>query len=107
MLGQSVAAARADLLALGVAPGLSQAAFERSVGALLLQQPVVSQIDRLLTQPQRFGAVRDALARLPCAATPDFDATLAWQMLMRWLFHFLPGRYTRLPSRRSEVVGRA
>jgi hypothetical protein len=29
------------------------------------------------------------------------------QTLMRWLFHFLPGRYVRLPSRRSEVVARA
>ncbi|NNJ11752.1 hypothetical protein EKD04_015560 [Chloroflexales bacterium ZM16-3] len=76
-------------------------------GALLLQQPIVRHIDTFLIRPQRFGAVRDELARLPCAATPGFDATLAWQTLMRWLFHFLPARYTRLPSRHSEVVGRA
>ncbi|NNJ13476.1 hypothetical protein EKD04_024430 [Chloroflexales bacterium ZM16-3] len=61
----------------------------------------------LRIRTQRFGAVRDVLARLPCAATPGFDATLAWQTLMRWLFHFLPVRYTRLPSRHAEVVGRA
>lgn len=99
--------ARADLRALNVAPGLSKNAFTRSVGVLLLQQPVVRHIDGFLARPRRFGAVRDELARLPCAAAPGFDATLAWQTLMRWLLHFLPGRYARLPSRHSEVVARA
>ncbi len=99
--------ARADLLALNVSLGLSKIAFTRSVGALLLQHPIVRHIDIFLNRPQRFGAVRDELGRLPCANSPDFDPTLAWQTLMRWLFYFLPARYTRLPSRHSEVVGRA
>jgi hypothetical protein len=33
----------------------------------------VRHIDCLLRQPQRFGAVRDKLARLPCAAARGFD----------------------------------
>ncbi len=102
----AVANARADLLALPTLPGLSRDAFGRSIGVLLLQQPSVRQIDQMLKQPQRFGAVRDALARLPCAAAPDFNPTQAWQTLMRWLLHFLPARYVRLPSRHSEVLVR-
>jgi hypothetical protein len=58
-------------------------------------------------RPQRFGTMLATLARLPCAAAPAFDATAAWQTLLRWLFHFLPGRYRRLPTRHSEVVVRA
>ncbi len=79
----------------------------RSIGVLLIQQPIVQHIDHFLITPQRFGAVRDELANLACAAGPGFEPTLAWQTLMRWLFYFLPTRYTRLPSRHSEVVGRA
>ena len=71
------------------------------------QQPLVRHIDQLLTRPQRFGAVRDELARLPCAAVSGFAPTQAWQTLMRWLLHFLPGRYKRLAARHSEVLGRA
>jgi len=98
--------ARADLLALNVTLGLSKDAFTRNVGVVLLQRPIVRHIDRFLSHPQRFGAVRDELAHLPCAASPDFDPTRVWQTLMRWLFHFLPTRYTRLPSHHSEVVTR-
>lgn len=98
--------ARTDLRALNVMAGLSKNAFMRSIGVLLIQQPIVHHIDRFLITPQRFGAVRDELAGLPCAASPGFEPTLAWQTLMRWLFYFLPTRYTRLPSRHSEVVGR-
>lgn len=98
--------AYSDLLALGLSPGLSQPAFGQSVGALLLQMPIIHSIDQFLTEPQRFGAVRDRLAALPCALNSDFDPARAWQTLMRWLLYFLPGRYTRLPSRHSEVVAR-
>jgi hypothetical protein len=51
--------------------------------------------------------VHDVLMRLPCAAALGAKPGAAWQTLMRWLFHFLPGRYVRLPARRSEVVARA
>ena len=90
-----------------LSPGLPKHVFTRSVGVVLLQQPMVRHIDQLLTRPQRFGAVRDELARLPCAAVTGFEPTQAWQTLMRWLLHFLPGRYKRLAARHSEVLGRA
>ena len=77
------------------------------MGLLLLQQPIVRQIDELLATPQRFGAVKQFLQTQPCAAQPDFDATRAWQTLLDWLFYFLPERYERVPSRHSEVVVKA
>jgi hypothetical protein len=73
--------ARTDLVALNVMAGLSKNAFMRSIGVLLIQQPIVQHIDRFLINPQRFGAVRDELAGLPCAASPDFEPTLAWQTI--------------------------
>jgi hypothetical protein len=102
----SRANAASDLQAVPVPPGLSRPAFEAYVGMLLLQKPILRQVDRFLTQPQRFGAVRDLLARLPCSTIPEFDPTHAWQTLMRWLLYFLPQRYTRIPSRHSEVLQR-
>lgn len=96
-----------DLAQLNPPTGLPEPLFERYVGLLLLQQPIVRQVDALLATPQRFGAVRQFLQTLPCAAQPDFDATRAWQTLMDWLFYFLPERYERVPSRYSEVVGKS
>ncbi len=96
-----------DLGQLNPAAGLATALFERYVGLLLLQQPIVGQVDRLLATPQRFGAVKKFLQTQPCAAQPNFDATWAWQTLLDWLFYFLPERYERVPSRHSEVVVKA
>jgi hypothetical protein len=88
--------AASDLQSLSIPPGLSRPAFDAYVGMLLLQKPIIRQVDTFLTRPQRFGAVRDLLATLPCSTTPEFDSTRAWQTLMRWLLHFLPQRYTRI-----------
>jgi hypothetical protein len=100
-------AAAMDLHSFIVPPGLSRMAFEAYVGILLLQKPLIRQLDQLLITPQRFGAVRDFLTTHPCATTPDFNPTHAWQTLMRWLLYFLPLRYQRVPSRHSEVLRRA
>jgi hypothetical protein len=100
------AAAKADLEALPISPGLPKAVFEASVGIVLLQKPLVRKVDTFVATPQRFGAVRHFLASLPCANHPEFEATGAWQTLMRWLRYFLPNRYTVLPSRHSEVFQR-
>jgi len=37
----------------------------------------------------------------------DFDASRAWQTLMRWLRYVLPARHERVPARHSEVLRRA
>ena len=99
-------AAQADLTALQVTPELSKEAFEIYVGALLLQMPIIQQVDKYVAKPRRFGAVRDLLASLPCANTPDFDASRAWQTLMRWMGHFLPQRYKVETPGYSEVFSR-
>lgn len=100
------ASAAVDLAALGIGRGLSRGAFEASVGALLLQQPIICGVDQLLVQPQRFGAVTTHLRASPAGQAEDFDPNRTWQTLMRWLLHFLPSRYIRVPARHSEVMVR-
>lgn len=95
-----------DLRHLTVPLGLSRRAFDFYVGALLLQEPLIRQIDAFVATPQRFGAVRRLLRSLPSAQSPDFDASRAWQTLMRWLLHFLPDRYELQVPNYSEVFGR-
>jgi len=99
-------AAAHDLQALSLPWGLPRESFEVYVGTLLLQSPTISTVDKFVRVPQRFGAVRQFLKTLPCAHHMDFDATIAWQTLMRWLLYFLPSRYELVPSRHSEVFGR-
>ncbi len=87
-------------------PNLPKTAFEACIGALLLQKPIVQQVDAFVETPQRFGAVRDLLASLPCATLSNFDADRAWQTLMRWLLHFLPHRYALSVPNYSEIFYR-
>ena len=98
--------AERDLTWLQVPPNLSREAFDAYVGTLLLQAPVVRRVDEFVATSQRFGAVRDFLKTLRCAAAPEFDADRAWQTLMRWLLHFLPHRYALSVPNYSEVFVR-
>lgn len=99
-------AAICDLRSLPTIPNLPKTAFEACIGALLLQKPIVQQVDAFVETPQRFGAVRDLLASLPCASLSNFDADRAWQTLMRWLLHFLPHRYALSVPNYSEIFYR-
>jgi hypothetical protein len=99
-------AAISDLQALDIPSGLNIEQFEAYVGVQLLQRPIVRQVDKFVEIPQRFGAVRDFLKTLPCAAHEGFDADIAWQTLMRWLIHFLPVRYDLSVPRHSEIFHR-
>ncbi len=98
-------AAEADLAALAITPGLPQGVFERYVGIMLLQQPVIRQVDLFVQTPKRFGAVRDLIASI-CGNEPNFDADRAWQTLARWLRYFLPNRYGLSTPHYSEVFYR-
>ena len=98
-----IAAAR-DLRVVDPAPGLRQPWFEATVGIALLQMPMIAEIDRLLMEPQRFGAVRDLIAKKK--DIPREDASFCWQTTMRWLIHFLPGRYARKAPAYSEILVR-
>ncbi len=99
-------AALTELRSLTIIPNLSQKVFQAYIGTLLLQKPIIQKVDTFVKTPQRFGAVRDLLASLPCANLPDFDAERAWQTLMRWLLHFLPNRYALSVPNYSEVFYR-
>ncbi len=87
-------AALGDLASLPVPMGLDRKMFEGYIAMLLLQLPVIRQIDVFVEQPQKFVAVREFLGNLDCFKSPDFDAERAWQTLMRWLLYFLPKRYS-------------
>jgi len=88
-------------------PGeLDEATFELEMRWQLLQKPVVQEIDALVETSKRFGAVCDYLRTLPCAEDEDFDATRAWQTLMRWLLYFLSDRYQRREPGYSEIFVR-
>jgi hypothetical protein len=101
---QSAEAAEADLVHLEPPSGLERAAFEALVGTRLHQEPVVLWINEALSEPRRFGEVRDLLmARLDLGRE---DAAYAWQTLMRWLLTFAPHRYSRSTPSHSEILVR-
>ncbi len=91
---------------LPIIPNLSQKTFKAYIGTLLLQKPIIQKVDSFVQTPQRFGAVKNLLNSLPCAANPHFNAERAWQTLMRWLLYFLPNRYALSVPNYSEVFYR-
>ena len=72
----------------------------------LLQKPVVQEVDSLVSESKRFGAVRDHLRTLPCAQNDGFDPTDTWQAIMRWLLYFFDDRYRRHEANYSEIFVR-
>jgi hypothetical protein len=95
-----------DLKLFSIPSHLEQTAFNNYVGILLLQKPIIQQIDSFVQTPQRFGTVRDFLASLPCTNLPNFNPEHSWQTLMRWLLYFLPSRYALSVPNYSEVFYR-
>jgi len=101
----SRSAAITDLANLRIIPGLSETSFDAYVGAALLQKPIIRHIDKMLVKPQRFGAIRDYLLTIDQISTAS-AANRAWQTTMRWLRHFLPGRYSLAVPHHSEIFFR-
>lgn len=97
---------RRDLCHFDLPEGLDETRFELEVRWQLLQKPIVQEVDAFVETSKRFGAVRDYLRTLPCAENEDFDATRAWQTLMRWLLYFLSERYQRSEPGYSEIFAR-
>ena len=94
-----------DLLVLAVPQGLDEPGFRASVAATMLQMPLIHEIDQFLTQPRRFGAVRDflgSLSKYPGERDPSTD----WQTVMRWFRHFLPLRFQVSVPNHSEMTFR-
>jgi len=99
-------AALTDLRSLPIPKRLDKQVFEVCVGTLLLQKPLIRQIDKFLENPQRFGAVAEFMRSFPCSHSEDFDADRSWQTLMRWLRYFLSDRYALSIPNHSEVFYR-
>jgi hypothetical protein len=95
-----------DFRAFTVPPGLPRRAFEAHIRLQLLQMPIVRDVDALVAEPQRFGAVRDFLGLQPCAKHPGFDPSAAWQTLLRWLLYFAVDRYRHWTPNFSELFQR-
>jgi PLD-like domain len=100
----SAAAAAADLEALEPPPRLDRHAFESLIATRLLQSPLLQQVDGLLAESQRFGAISGYLG--DALSMNSTDASYAWQTLMRWMLYFLPKRYARTVPSHSEVMVR-
>ncbi|SRR5581483_6014518 len=99
-------AALRDLAVLALPPGMAEEAFNAATAAVLLQMPLIQAVDKFLSTPRRFGAVRALLQERLHARGSDIDATEAWQTSIRWLLHFLPERYGMSTPNYSEVVYR-
>jgi hypothetical protein len=105
LASRSAAAAAADLSILDLPTGLNRAQFEILVGHRLRNQPLFRAIDEFLGEPRRFGEVRQLMGHIM-----GFDrdqAEESWQTTMRWMFEFLPERYSRQTFGYSEVVSLA
>lgn len=95
-----------DLRYFDLRKGLAEQQFDVEISWQLLQKPVVQEVDQFVNTSKRFGAVRDHLRTLPCAENEDFEATGAWQTLMRWLLYFLGDRYRQREANYSEIFVR-
>ena len=95
--------AKADLAVLRVPPGLDASTFRAFVGVVLLRSPLVHDLDDFISEPRRFGEVRDFLQ---ARTTLEEPADRVWQVLFRWLLLFLPDRYEYLRPRHSELIVR-
>lgn len=95
-----------DLLALQVDASDGEAAFDAAVRGRLRAAEVVRNLDGLLAEPQRFGALTDWLRTV----MPEADHRQrqeAGQTLIRWLTYFDPERYeVGTPGAYSEVLSR-
>ena len=100
-------AAKVDLLALVVPPGLDKTAFIDFVGARLLERDLIGAIDRFVRTPRRFGEIRSLLQELQMQhRSPNGNPSHEWQTLMRWLLFYIPGRYELRVANYSEIFSR-
>lgn len=102
LAARSGGAAAEDLSVLDLPPGLDREQFETLVAHRLRNQPVFISIENHLSEPRRFGEMRQLLSRI--AGIDRKEAEESWQTTMRWMFEFLPQRYQRSTFRHSEVI---
>jgi len=97
-----------DLATLNLPDGLDEMNFRERAGAALLATPLIAEFDALVMKPHYFGAMAEwmkAKGVLPDQGQDERKRYL--QTLVRWLRHFLPGRYRLEEPNYSELFGRA
>jgi hypothetical protein len=96
-----------DLFVLALPDGLDEPAFRQRVGAGLLAIAAVMAFDEFVGQPRYFGEMAEWLkGQGVLADQSQEDRKRYLQTLVRWLRHFLPGRYRLEEPSYSELFGR-
>lgn len=101
--GASQRAAASDLAVLQIPSGLDEPTFDVCVGAALMRMPIVVAVDGFVIEPRRFGEMRDLLTRL---RGPSTSSDREWQVVFRWIMHFLPQRFEYRRPHYSELISR-
>lgn len=97
-----------DLATLNPPDGLDEVAFRQHVAKRLLALPEIAAFDVFVAQPRYFGEMAEWLrARGVLADHGMEERKRHLQVLIRWLLHFLPGRYRLEEPNYSELFGRA
>jgi hypothetical protein len=102
LTSRSALAAANDLFALDLPNGLSREQFYLLVGHRLRHLPVFRVIDEYLTEPRRFGEMRELL-ELKVGLNRE-QAEQSWQTVVRWMLEFLSTKYVHYTLRHSEIV---
>lgn len=97
-----------DLEVLSLPNGLDEATFRQRVGAALLAVERVAAFDEFVMQPRYFGEMAEWLKERGVLADQSHEDRKRYlQTLVRWLRHFLSGRYRLDEPNYSERFGRA
>lgn len=106
VLVSNVEAARADLAALGVPPGLGQDLFNVHVASHIRAMPLVAEIDHRtavgLADAEAVEIIRNAVAE----TGGGLAAEDAWNVLKEWIGYFLAGSYRRAAQGEILLRGR-
>ena len=95
------------LSVLALPDGLDEVTFRSRVGTRLLEVEAIRAFDEFVTQPRFFGEMAEWLKAAGVLADHGQDDRKRYlQTLVRWLRHFLPGRYRLEEPNYSELFGR-
>lgn len=95
--------ALADLEMLDIPLGLNGKGFKIVVGAALLRFPAIAAVAAFITEPRRFGEVRQFMSsKMEAQDTASRD----WQVVLRWLLYFLDDRFEYGRPNFSEIIAR-
>jgi hypothetical protein len=96
-----------DLAALSLTDGLDEATFRQRAGAALLKVDLIQTFDAFVRQARYFREMAEWLRNRGVLADQGQDERKMYlQTLVRWLRHFLPGRYRLEEPNYSELFGR-